>query len=234
MYAAATGSDEAVTYDATTLAELTRAPTGKSPDGMAYDPDTNAVFLSNEAGTTVTEIDATTGAARREIDIGGEAGNVAYDAATKHVLVDVQTRNDLAVIDPNQGRVIERHALTGCDHDHGLQLDPDRRRAFVACDGNNRLLQVDLTTFAVTANDQTGPEPDVLTLDSNLGRLYVLAESGVVTVVDTRASTAQVLARRSLADGAHSGTVNPDSHRLYVPIANLDGHPVLRVLGVSD
>jgi DNA-binding beta-propeller fold protein YncE len=74
LYAAATGTNQAVTYDAT--------PTGRAPEGLAYDPDTNAVYLSNEAGTTVTEIDATTGAARREIDIGGEAGNVAYDPAT--------------------------------------------------------------------------------------------------------------------------------------------------------
>ena len=190
VYAAATGTDQAVTYDATTLAELNRAPTGRAPDGLAYDPDTNAIYLSNEAGTTVTEIDATTGAARREIDIGGEAGNVAYDPTTKHVLVDVQTRNQLAVIDPARGDVIERHNLPGCDHDHGLQLDVAHHRAFVACDGNARLLQVDLGTFAVTATFATGASPDVLTLDASLGRLYVLAESGVATVVDTHDSDA--------------------------------------------
>lgn len=230
MYAAATGSDQAVTYDATTLTEVNRAPTGKSPDGLAYDPDTNAVFLSNEAGTTVTEIDATTGQARREIDVGGEAGNVTYDPNTTRILVDVQTRNDLAVIDPTSGTVVERHPLAGCDHDHGLQLDLPHRRALVACDGNNRLLQVDLTTFAVTASFESGPEPDVLTLDTNLGRLYVLAESGVITVLDTSGATARVLARRSLADGAHSGTVDPDTHTLYVPIADLNGRPTLRTL----
>ena len=38
VYAAATGSDQAVTYDATTLTELNRAPTDRSPDGLAYDP----------------------------------------------------------------------------------------------------------------------------------------------------------------------------------------------------
>jgi hypothetical protein len=230
VYAAATGSDQAVTYDATTLTELNRAPTGRSPDGLAHGPDTNAVYLSNEAGTTVTEIDATTGAARREIDVGGEAGNVAYDPTTKHVVVDVQTRDDLAVIDPAQGTVIERHGLPGCDHDHGLQLDVAHHRGFVACDGNARLLQVDLGTFAVTATFATGDSPDVLTLDGSLGRLYVLAESGVATVLDTLDSTVRVLARRLLADGAHSGTVDPATHTLYVPLADLAGKPVLRVL----
>jgi hypothetical protein len=230
VYAAATGSDQAVTYDATTLAELNRGPTGRAPDGLAYDPDTDAVYLSNEAGSTVTEIDATSGASRREIDIGGEAGNVAYDPTTKHVLVDVQTRNELAVIDPAHGRVVERHPLPGCDHDHGLQLDIAHPRAFVACDGNARLLQVDLTTFAVTAAFATGARPDVLTLDAGLGRLYVLAESGVATILDTSDDDVRVLARGVLAPGAHSGTVDPATHTLYVPIANQAGRPLLRVL----
>lgn len=230
LYAAATGTDQAVTYDATSLKQLNRVSTGRAPDGLAYDPDANAVFLSNEAGSTVTEIDATTGAHRAEIDVGGEAGNVAYDPTSKHVLVDVQSRGDLVVIDPAARRVLERHALPGCDHDHGLQIDPAHNRAFVACDGNAALLEVDITTFTITATLQTGTDPDVLTLDPARSRLYVLAESGVATVIDTSARPATLVARATLAGGAHSGTVDPNSHRLYVPIAELNGHPVLRVL----
>ena len=126
--------------------------------------------------------------------------------------------------------MIERHDLPGCDHDHGLQLDVAHRRAFVACDGNARLLQVDLATFAVTATFDTGARPDVLTLDASLGRLYVLAESGVATILDTSDDDVRVLARGTLAHGAHSGTVDPATHTLYVPIANLAGKPVLRLL----
>src|SRR5205823_3008609 len=132
-----------------------RAGASGTPDGLAFDPATNAVYVSNESGTTVTEIDATTGASRGDIDIGGEAGNVAYDPTTQHILVDVQTRNDLVVIDPNQRRVIERHALPGCDHGHGLQIDTQHHQAFVACDGNARLLDVDLITFAIRQTLQT-------------------------------------------------------------------------------
>ncbi len=230
LYAAVTGTDHVVTYDATSLEELNRVSTGRAPDGLAYDPDTNAVYLSNEAGSTVTEIDATTGAHRAEIDVGGEAGNVAYEPTSKHMLVDVQSRGDLVVIDAAERRVLERHALPGCDHDHGLQIDPSHNRAFVACDGNAALLELNLTTFTVTATLQTGADPDVLTLDPASSRLYVLAESGIATIIGTSAQPATLVARATLADGAHSGTVDPTSHRLYVPIANANGHPVLRVL----
>lgn len=230
VFAAATGSDQAVTYDATTLHEVARSPTGRAPDGLAYDPDTNGVFVSNEADTTVTEIDATTGRRRGDIDIASEAGNVAYDPTSRRILVDAQSRNDLAVIDPASRKVIERHRLPGCDHDHGLLVDTGRHRAFVACDGNAKLLELDLTTFAVARTFNTGDDPDVLTIDPDAHRLFVLAESGVATIVDTSTAPATEHALGQFAPHAHSGTTDPSTHRLYVPVADVEGHPVLRVV----
>jgi DNA-binding beta-propeller fold protein YncE len=152
-----------------------------------------------------------TGTVRGDIDIGGQPGNVAYDPNTQHILVDVQSRDDLAVIDPNRRRVVDRHPLPGCDHDHGLQIDPPHQRAFVACDGNARLLELGLDTFAIRDTLQTGAEPDVLTLDTGRNRLYVLAGSGVATIVDTAQQPARLVARGFLAAKAHSGTVDPAS-----------------------
>jgi len=44
----------------------------------------------------------------------GEAGNVQYDSVSHSILVDVQGRNDLAIIDPHANRVIRRVFLPGC------------------------------------------------------------------------------------------------------------------------
>jgi hypothetical protein len=59
---------------------------------------------------------------------------------------------------------------------------------------------------------------------------YGITCRGVATILDTNGDTAQVLARNDLAGGAHSGTVDPATHTLYVPVADLSGKPVLRVL----
>ena len=56
--------------------------------------------------------------------------------ASGKVLADVQSRDEVAVIDPRSNRVVRRVALPGCDHPHGLLVDSPRRLAFVACDGN--------------------------------------------------------------------------------------------------
>jgi hypothetical protein len=71
------------------------------------------------------------------VRLGGEAGNVAYNRASGHILVDVQGRNQLAVIDPATRSVIRRMPLPGCENDHSLALDSPARLAFIACDVNS-------------------------------------------------------------------------------------------------
>src|SRR3954447_26107531 len=109
VYASATNAREVLTIDARTGKVLARAPAGEYPDGLAYDPAERHVFVSDESGGVETVIN-TAGRRIATIPLGGEAGNVQYDAGTGHVLADVQSRNELAVIDPHRNRVIRRVA----------------------------------------------------------------------------------------------------------------------------
>src|SRR5437016_5433916 len=169
-----------ITIDEDTGQQLAQAPTGDYPDGLAYDPDHHTIWTTNESGGSETVIDADTGQVRGTVDLGGEAGNVYYDPTARQMLVDVQTRNELAVIDPTTLTVVRRVPLPGCDHDHGLSIDPAHRLAFVACDGNASLLSVDLNTWQILDTVRVGDDPDVLAYDpgAGAGRLYVAAESG--------------------------------------------------------
>src|SRR4051812_48561114 len=60
-----------------------------------------------------------------------------------------QVLRPFAEFAPTTNRVERRVALAGCDHPHGLLVDASRRVAFVACDGNARLLTLDLTRMKV-------------------------------------------------------------------------------------
>jgi len=140
FYATATGNNTMVSLDEDTGAVLTTSPTGNYPDGLAFDPRRNAVWTTNETGGSETVIDAMTGAVRGTVSLGAEAGNVAYDVAADQIIVDVQGRNELAAIDPITLTVSQRMPLPGCEHDHGLALDPAHRLAFVACDDNAALM----------------------------------------------------------------------------------------------
>ena len=140
VFATATGDNQMVVLDEDTGAVVNRAPTGQYPDGLAYDPKRGAVWTTNETGGSETVIDAGTAAVRGTVDLGGEVGNVAYDPAIDRMLVAVQGRGDLAVIDPATLSVATRIGLPGCDHPHGLALNPAGGAAFVACEGNATLL----------------------------------------------------------------------------------------------
>lgn len=234
VYASATDDREALTIDAHSGKVLNRAPAGRYPDGLAWDPVEKHVFVSDESGGVETVLSAK-GDRIATIDLGGEAGNVQYDAGSGLVLADVQTRNDIAVIDPKANRIARRIPLGGCDGDHSLLVDAPQRLAFVACEGNARLLLLDLRRSRVLASDAVGGSPDVLAFDPGLKRLYVAAESGTVGVYEETGSGASRGMRRLglafLADAAHTVAVDPATHLVYFPLEHgSSGGPQLLVM----
>lgn len=163
--------------------------------------------------------------------MGGEVGNVEYDPVTAKVYAPIQSRDELATIDPVSALLVTRHALAGCKHPHGLAIAPNVAVGYVACDGNDRLLTVDLIRGTILDSEPLAHDPDVLAIDAGARRLYVASESGNLSSFDI----ATVVRPTSLGDvfvgdGAHSVAVDPLSHRLYLPLADLQGRSVLRVL----
>ena len=228
VYATATGADQVVALDETTGAEVGRAATGHYPDGLAYDLRRNAILTTNETAGTETVVDAATLRARGNVDLGGQVGNVGYDQDSDLMLVAVQGRNDLAVIDPGALTVVQRVALPGCQHPHGLSVDDSDRLVFVACDQNAALLTIDETNWSVTGTNPVGKDPDVLAYDPAGHRLYVAAESGTRTPLDRPDRTLAVTESGHLAVNAHVVAVDPTTHRSYYPVpAGSDGHPAL-------
>ncbi len=229
VYASTTDNNQVAVIDEHTLRVTARIPASGYPDGLAYDPRDQKVFVSDEGGGTDTVIDTRTNRRVATIQLGGEAGNTQYDAVGHRVLVAVQTLNQLVTIDPVSARVVARFTLPGCTHDHGLLLDAAVRLAFVACDGNARLLAVDLRAMRVTAVQTVGANPDVLALDTSAHRLYVAAESGIVSVFDEQGRSVRKVAEGFVATEAHVIAVDPRTHRLYLPLQDVGGTPVLRV-----
>jgi YVTN family beta-propeller protein len=217
VYASATDDHEVLTIDAKTDRVLARAPAGSYPDGLAYDTAQQHVFVSDESGGVETVL-SRSGRRIATVPLGGEAGNVQYDPVSGRVLVDVQTRNDIAVIDPRLNRVVRRVALPGCTHDHGLLVDASRRLAFVACDGSATLLTLDLRRMKVVGKASVGDSPDVLAFDASLHRLYVAAESGVVAVFAESKHGLTKLGQTLVAPEAHSVAVDPRTHLVYFPL----------------
>jgi DNA-binding beta-propeller fold protein YncE len=231
MVGLSSGHGEVAILDTQTLKELARVPAGVFPDGIAFDPHEHRIFVSDELGSAVTVIDADTDKSVARINTGGEVGNVRYDAGSGDVLVPVQSHNELVRINPAKAFVTARYPLAGCDHPHGFIVAPEGGLGYVACDENDVLVTVGLASGRVLNMQPVAHDPDVLAIDPEADRLYVAAESGNLSTynIATRDKPAS-LGDVFIARGAHTVAVDPVSHRLYFPLADLNGHASLRVL----
>lgn len=233
-YASATGDHAVVVVDDSTLQIVTRVPGPRFPDGIAYAPEQRRVFVSDESGRRDFVIDATTNSVVAQIELGGEAGNTQYDPGSRCVIVAVQTANQLAMIDPATAAIVRRITLDDAvRYPHGVYIDAPHRLAFIAGQESATLGVLDLRTLELRQVLPIGSDPDVLAFDPALGRLYVAAESGVVAVFEERDGSLVQLGWYR-APKAHSVAVDPATHRVYLPLADVSGHPVLRVLVPTD
>jgi DNA-binding beta-propeller fold protein YncE len=230
LFVAAAGSHDVAVIDTESLRVVAHTGQIDFPDGLDYVPAVKQVFVSDESGGGELVIDATTNEVVTTIDIDGEAGNTHYDSSSGCILVAVQNQNQLAVIDPATDRLVGRYDLDAdCQSPHGFLIDAPRRQAFVTCEDNATLLVVDLPTLAVTATYHVGDGPDVLAFDPGWRRLYVASEAGVVSVFDEGEQGLTPIGEYE-APHAHSVSVDPATHRVYLPLENVDGKPVLRII----
>ena len=134
------------------------------------------------------------------------------------MVVAVQGRADLALIDPVKLTVTERIPTLGCSGPHGEALDATEQVMFVACEGNARMVTVDLSRQAVVDDRGVGESPDVVAHDFRAKRVYVAAESGTVSIFDHDRGHLAPRGSGRLADGAHSVSVDPMTHHSHFPI----------------
>jgi YVTN family beta-propeller protein len=218
-----------VVIDSKNLKVIPRAPTGAYPDGMAYAPDVHQLYISDEHGGTDTVIDTITNQRVATIEVGRETGNTQYDPASRHIFANSQASGELVEIDPNTKTVVARIALPGARGNHGLYIDAASHRAFIACQGNDKLMVLDLASRRILSTFNLGGEPDVLAFDPAAGWLYVAGESGIVSLFKVEPGKVSKLAEAYLGPNAHVVAVDPATHLAYFPLKDVGGRSVLRV-----
>lgn len=230
VYASATGRDEVLAIDEATFRILARVPVGDYPDGMAYAPGSHRLFVSNELGHSLTAIDVRTNHAVATIAMGGEVGNTQYDPASGHIFSNVQTTGDLVEIDPATDAIVSRIPLRGADGNHGLLIDSVSRRAFIACEGNDKLLVLDMASRRITGSFNVGHRPDVMAFDAALHYLYVASEAGLVSVYGVESTRVTKLGDVPIGHNAHVVAVDPATHQSYFPLNDVGGRTALRIM----
>jgi len=213
------------------LRVITKIPTEAKPDGMTYAAPFHKLYVSDERGRAEAVIDVRDDRVVTTLHFDSETGVPLYDPVTRKVYVNLQDRNALAVIDPATDTVVARYPVAGCEGNHGMALDVEHRRAFLACEGNLTLTVFNLDTHEAIAHLPLAPGPDVVMFDPGLGRIYVACGSGAISVFkEDDPEHFRKLEDFPVERKVHSLAVDVRTHRVYAPEEQEGGHPVARIV----
>lgn len=230
VYASVTHNHEIAVLDTEKLVVTKRIKDGKFPDGLAYSPETHKVFISDEAGGVETVIDTHRNERVNTIEMGGEVGNTQYDPVSHLIYACVQTRNELVAINPETDKIQARYRLPGGEHPHGFYIDDQHGKAYIACEGDNKLLVFDMKNHSVDNVLPVADGPDVLAFDRGLQLLYVACESGSVALFRYSNCQLEKVGNVNVGPNSHSVSVDSETHRAYFPLKNVNGSPILRIM----
>jgi DNA-binding beta-propeller fold protein YncE len=210
------GTATAVFVDARTGATIATVPTGKGPDAATLDPRSGLVLVMDHAGGQVTLIDPKAHAAVATIDVGGDLEAAVVSSGRAYV--NVEDRNQIAVIDIAKRTVIARWALPGCDAPTGIALISGGRRLISACDGSSVI--VDIASGKVVQVLPTGHGADGVAYDARRDLAFVPAgRDGTLAVIALGGKQARIIQMLPTQASARTIAIDERTGRLYLPAA---------------
>lgn len=110
-------------------------PTGTKPDAAAYDPATRTIWIMNPGSGDITVVDAASARVLATVQVGGSLEMGEADGRGR-MYVNVEDKNELAVLDTRTRTVIGRFQLDGCDGPTGIAVDARDKEIVSACGGS--------------------------------------------------------------------------------------------------
>jgi DNA-binding beta-propeller fold protein YncE len=209
---------------------IKKIPTEAKPDGSTYAAPFHKLYVSDERGKAEAIVDVRTDTLVKTLHFKSETGMPQYDPISKKVYVNLQDENIFAVIDPASDEVIGRYSVGRCEGNHGMTLDPEHHRAFLACEGNELMTVFDLDKHEPIAFLPMASGPDVIKFDPRLKRIYVACGSGAISVFQMDdPDHYRKLEDFPVQKKVHSLAVDLVTHRVYAPEQEADGKAVARM-----
>ena len=206
--------------DADTGEVRAEVATGTKPDAALLDPYTGLVVVMNAGDGSVSFIDPATRTLVGSTMVGGSLEVGAADGKGL-VYVNVEDRNEIAIIDVKARAVAGRYPLKGCDGPTGLTFVAGGKRLISAC-ANKVAVASDPITRRVTDTLTIGGQPDGVLYDEKRGLALVPTGEGFLEIITARsAATIRPVARVATAPSARTAALDPRTGQIYMPSAHI-------------
>jgi len=231
VYTSNAGDNTIGVVDLKTMTVIKKLPTEAKPDGSAYAEPFHKVYVSDERGKAVAVVDVDKDVIVKTLKFASDTGMPQYDPVARKIYVNLQDENIFAVIDPATDAVVGRYPVGECKSNHGMTLDPEHHRAFLACEGNKIMTVFDLDAHKAIAFFPLPGAPDVAKFDPGLGRVYVACSNGFIAVFqEDDPDHFRKLEDFPVQKRVHSLAVDIETHRVYTPEQEENGTPVARMI----
>ncbi len=215
-------TNDALLFDGRTGEIRETIPTGTKPDAAAYDPVTRTVWIMNPGSGDVTVVDPAGGKVLGTIPVGGSLELAVADGHGK-LFVNIEDKNEVAVLDTRARKLLGRFPLKGCDGPTGIAFDPRSQEIVSAC--GNGVAIVSSPGGKEVASLPIGKGADGAAFDPVHHLALVPAgRDGNVTILRLGAKPA-VVGTVTTAVSARTIAVDESTGRAYLPAADYSPAP---------
>ena len=216
-------TNNAYLFDGRTGRIRATIPTGTKPDAAAYDPATRTIWIMNPGSGDITVVDAASAKVLATIEVGGSLEMGEADGRGR-MYVNVEDKNEVAVLDTRTRKVISRFPLNDCDGPTGIAVDARDKEIVSAC-GGSAVAIVSAPDGREIAKLPTGKGADGAAYDPvHKLALVPAGRDGNLTVIRLGAKPV-VLPQVPTAVSARTIAVDPSTGRAYLPSATLAPAP---------
>ena len=208
-------------FDLTTNAVLSQIAVGENPDAIFYDGFSKKIITCNGRSKDLSIIDPVTEKVVATIAVGGKPETAVSNNSGK-IYVNIEDKNEIAVIDAIKFSVEKRWTLAPGDAPTGLAYDAKTKSLFAGCGDNKLLIVIDAEKGNFIEKITIGDGCDGVAFDSNLQYIYTSNGEGSLTVIKERGDGKfEVLENIKTKRSARTICIDETTHKIYLPAADL-------------
>jgi DNA-binding beta-propeller fold protein YncE len=213
-------------FDLNSAAVLGKVAAADDADSIIYDPASNRVLVfcgdAHRMVAIAPDVDPKGGNAAATADLSGSPEFAVADGLGR-VFVNIEDKDEVAVIDTKQMKVIARWPTGPGSHPTGMAMDQASRRLFVGC-RNKKLVVMNADDGKIVADFPIGAFVDATAF--NQGLVFASCADGTLTLVrEVSADKFELAQTVKTEPGAGTMAVDGHSGTVYLPTADLTFPP---------
>lgn len=215
-------TNNAVIFDGRTGRVRATIPTGTKPDAAIYEPASRTLWIMNPGSGDITVVDPHGAKVVATVAVGGSLELAAVDGRGR-LYVNIEDKNEVAVIDARRRAVLARFPIKGCDGPTGIALDPASGEIVSAC--ANGVAIVSRLEGRQVAQLPIGKGADGAAFDPVRKLVLIPAgRDGNLTLIRLTPAP-RVVGQVATAPSARTIALDPTTGRAYLPSATMAPAP---------